>query len=210
MMADLFTVDARGLTCPQPVLETKKVLDEGLANRFRVLVDNETSRENVSRFARNKGCEVVIDDSRQDGCEITITRTAGEPIPAHQEPLLPCPVPDAGGSGKLVVYVGNDCMGRGDDELGAKLMRGFLHTCIDVEPHPWRMIFINAGVKLATQDAAAVEALGVLQDKGVELLSCGTCLQHFGLEAELKVGRVTNMFEVIETLSSATKVISPD
>ena len=71
------------------------------------------------------------------------------------------------------------------------------------------MIFINAGVKLTTRDEAAVEALGLLQDRGVELLSCGTCLQHFGLDADLKVGRVTNMFEVIETLSAATKVISP-
>ena len=209
-MADLFTVDARGLTCPQPVLETKRVLDEGLSHSFRVLVDNETSRENVSRFVRNQGCEAVVQDAGHGGYEIMITRTAGEPLPAEQEPLLACPVPDAATSGKLVVYIGNNRMGSGDDELGARLMRGFLQTCIDVEPHPWRMIFINAGVKLTTQDEAAVEALGLLQDKGVELLSCGTCLQHFGLEGDLKVGKVTNMFEVIETLSSATKVISPD
>ena len=101
-------------------------------------------------------------------------------------------------------------MGRGDDELGAKLMRGFLQTLIDCNPLPWRMLFINSGVYLTTVDDPAVQAVSLLEEKGVEILSCGTCLQHFGLEENLKVGKATNMFEVIETLNEATKVISPD
>jgi selenium metabolism protein YedF len=100
-------------------------------------------------------------------------------------------------------------MGKGDEELGRKLMRGFLRTWIDVDAVPWRMIFINSGVELTVTDEEAVDALGMLQHKGVEILSCGTCLQHFGYESDLKVGRTTNMYEVVETLRTASKVISP-
>jgi selenium metabolism protein YedF len=89
-------------------------------------------------------------------------------------------------------------------------MRGFLRTWIDVEPRPWRIIFINSGVKLTTIDDEAVEAVSLLEERGVEVLSCGTCLEHFGLSDKLRAGRVTNMFEVIESLQDAAKVVSPD
>lgn len=209
-MADIYTVDARGLACPQPVLETKRVLDDGLAHHFLVLLDNATSKENVSRYARNQGCDVEEEDIGDTEFRVRV-RTSAEPKAAEQqEELLPCPVPGVEAQVKQVVYVATRCMGRGDDELGAKLMRGFLQTLIDCDPLPWRMIFINSGVYLTTLDEAAVDAVGMLQDKGVEILSCGTCLQHFGLEEELRAGKATNMFEVIETLNSASKVISPD
>lgn len=209
-MAEILTIDARGLTCPQPVLETKKALDETEANVLRVLVQGYTSRENVSRFARNQGCEVDVQEKAGDEFEITLKRAAREPDQNKQEDLLPCPIPEPARDAKNVVYVGNNCMGRGDDELGKKLMRGFLRTWIDVNPKPWRMIFINSGVKLTTIDDEAAEAISMLEEKGVEVLSCGTCLQHFGLEDKLKVGKVTNMFEIIDSLNEAAKVISPD
>jgi selenium metabolism protein YedF len=209
-MENIYTVDARGLSCPQPVLETKRVIDEQLSDHFRVLVDNETSRENVSRFARNKGFYVEVRGNGQEQFEIDIRRTESGPEPEAQEPLVPCPVPETSAQSRNVVYVANDCMGRGDDILGQKLMRGFLRTWIDMDSKPWRIIFINAGVKLTTIDDEAVEAVSMLQDRGVEVLSCGTCLQYFGLEDKLRVGKVTNMYEVIESMNSATKVISPD
>ncbi len=208
-MNNLTTIDARGLACPQPVLETKKALETGTSGPLRVLVDNTTSKENVMRFARNQGCEVEIQESAPGQFRITILK-CGEPVePASQQELLPCPVPEAQPI-RNVVYVGNNCMGRGDDELGAKLMRGFLRTMIDSTPLPWRMVFINSGVKLTTIDQEAVEAISLLEEKGVEVLSCGTCLEHFNLKDKLSAGKVTNMFEIIESLNSATKVISPD
>ncbi len=209
-MADLYTVDARGLACPQPVLETKRVLDEGLANDFLVLLDNATSKENVSRFARNQGCEVEL--QKEEANEFHLRITSGDKPKAADQPeeLLPCAMPGTEPQAKQVIYVATRYMGQGDDVLGAKLMRGFLQTLIDCNPLPWRMLFINSGVYLTTVDDAAVQAVSMLQDKGVEVLSCGTCLQHFKLEEELKVGKATNMFEVIETLNGATKVISPD
>lgn len=101
-------------------------------------------------------------------------------------------------------------MGSGDEELGAKLMRGFLRTLIDMSFTPWRMIFINSGVMLTTIDEEAVEALMLLSEKGVEILSCGTCLQHYKVDQKISVGRSTTMYEVLETLEKASKVISPD
>jgi len=210
IMNNILRVDARGLACPQPVLETKRVLDEGIGRHFVVLVDNPTSKENVSRFARNQGCKVDVNDLGGDQFEIAVSPPRDQGAPEQPEEILPCPVPVAVTHDRNVVYIGKDRMGTGDDELGVKLMRGFLRTWIDVNPKPWRMIFINSGVRLTTVDEEATEAVLLLQEKGVEILSCGTCLQHFGLEKDLKAGKVTNMYEVIETLNSATKVISPD
>jgi selenium metabolism protein YedF len=209
-MSDVYTVDARGLTCPQPVLETKRVLDESLEQDFLVLVDNPTSRENVARFARNQGCEVEIRDGGVGQFEIKVAVPGAPKALEVQEELLACPAPEISSQEKVVVYVGNNCMGSGDDLLGAKLMRGFLRTWIDVNPLPWRVIFINSGVKLTTTDDEAVDAVSMLEEKGVEILSCGTCLEHFGLQDQLKVGKATNMYEVIDSLSAAAKVISPD
>lgn len=209
-MENIITVDARGLSCPQPVLEAKRVIDEQLSDHFRVLVDSETSRENVSRFARNKGFQVEVRENGTEQFEIEIRRPESSPELQAPEELIPCPVPQTSTQTRNVVYVANDCMGRGDDELGHKLMRGFLRTWIDMDRKPWRIIFINAGVRLTTIDDEAVEAVSMLQEKGVEVLSCGTCLQHFGLEDKLRVGKVTNMYEVIESMNAATKVISPD
>jgi selenium metabolism protein YedF len=209
-MSEITTVDARGLSCPQPVLETKKALENGDTGNILVLVDNPTSKENVSRFARNQGCDVSVREKGEKEFEISLKRTATSVAPQQQEELLACAVTEPSTQQKHVVYIGNAYMGSGDDALGEKLIRGFLQTLIDCNPLPWRMIFINSGVKLTTIDDAAVEAVSMLEQKGVEVLSCGTCLQHFGLEEQLKVGKATNMFEVIESLNSATKVISPD
>jgi selenium metabolism protein YedF len=100
-------------------------------------------------------------------------------------------------------------MGRGSEELGKKLLRGFLRTWLDSEQKPWRIIFINSGVRLTTLDGEAVEALELLAKRGVEILSCGTCLEHFRLGDSLRVGRITNMYEIVETLCAAAQVISP-
>ena len=209
-MKETLTIDARGMACPQPVLETKKVLDQALSSHFKVLVDNDAARENVSRFATSRGCQVSVHTQASGYHELTVTGEGTPPAPGTPEEIPSCALPETAASQKFVVYIGTNCVGRGDDELGVKLMRGFLRTWIDATNLPWRMIFMNSGVKLTSVDEEAVDAVSMLAQKGVEILSCGTCLQHFGLENELKVGKVTNMYEAIETLNEATKVISPD
>jgi len=209
-MAERLKIDARGLACPQPVLRTKEVLEKGQACEFVVLVDNLAAKENVCRFAASQGCSVNSTLLSGDEYEVIVCR--GEPgdTPLNGQIGVAPIVCTSSAPSRIVVYVGASCMGKGDDGLGRKLMRGFLRTWIDADSKPWRMIFINSGVELTTMDDEAVDALTMLNEKGVEILSCGTCLQHFGYEDKLKVGRSTNMYEVVDTLKEAHKVISPD
>ncbi len=207
---EIFRLDVRGLKCPDPVIQTKKVFDMGTVDRLQVIVDNDVSKENVCRFARNHGAEVQTPRIEGEDWVIDILIKDRARSYKEEEELIPCPItfPEAM-SVKNVVYIGSDKLGRGNDDLGLKLMRGFLRTLIDVNPYPWRIIFINSGVKLTTVDQEAVDALAILEERGVEILSCGTCLEAFGLNDQLNAGRVTNMYEVIESLNTATKVVSP-
>lgn len=209
-MDDVPTIDARGLACPQPVLRTKELLERDQVCNFKLLVDNQAAKENVCRFARTCGCSVDITELPDNCYQIFITR---ESASSGQGDLPECRVAPPIGLDRreetIVVYVGGSRMGNGDEDLGRKLMRGFLRTWIDVDPLPWRMIFINSGVELTVIDEEAVDALGMLEQKGVEILSCGTCLQHFGYESDLKVGRTTNMYEVVDSFRKAAKVVSP-
>lgn len=201
-------VDARGLACPQPVVKTKEAMENHPGLAIEVLVDTPDSAENVSRFARSRGREArATEEGATHRVLIRPGPEAAGPSPADgagPEPAS-CAVTDQ----KLVVYVGADQMGRGSEELGKKLMRGFLRTWLDSPAKPWRMVFLNSGVHLTTIDEEAPEVLELLAERGVEVLTCGTCLQHFGLEKELRVGKVTNMYEVVETLCAAGRVVSP-
>lgn len=199
-------VDARGLACPQPVVKAKEALENHPGRAVEVLVDTRDSAENVSRFARSRGREA---QTTEEGATHRVLIRPGPdvagPSPADEAEFASC----AAGAQKLVVYVGADQMGRGSEELGRKLMRGFLRTWLDSPAKPWCMIFLNSGARLTTVDEEAPEVLELLAERGVEVLTCGTCLQHFGLEKELKVGKVTNMYEVVETLCAASRVVSP-
>lgn len=203
------TIDARGLNCPQPVLLTRKSIENSSANALMVIVDNEISKENVCRFLNSQGFSVTPREVSSDFFEIVASRNS-----PHEESSLDVTpekhVAPKHDPSSLVVFVGTRLMGSGDEELGAKLMRGFLRTLIDMSFTPWRMIFINSGVMLTTIDEEAVEALMLLSEKGVEILSCGTCLQHYKVDQKISVGRSTTMYEVLETLEKASKVISPD
>lgn len=109
---------------------------------------------------------------------------------------------------KTALVLLTDTLGQGDLDLGHKLMLGFLRTTLDTSPRPWRLVLLNHGVRLATVDEVAVDVLDLMVEAGVEVVACGTCLEHLGLTDRLRAGRVTNMFEIVETLNDAAKVIS--
>ncbi len=112
------------------------------------------------------------------------------------------------GCAKTALVLLTDTLGQGDLDLGRKLMLGFLRTTLDTSPRPWRLVLLNHGVRLAAVDEVAVDVLNLLVEAGVEVVACGTCLEHLGLTDRLRAGRVTNMFEIVETLNEAAKVIS--
>lgn len=208
-------VDNRGLPCPQPVVNTRKALEE-TGGPVVSIVDNEAARENVTRFARSQGYEV---EAVQEGgiWRLTITRPgsggrAPGAAPAARVGPVSAPGPAAeaaaGAGGAQVILVGTDRLGRGSDELGAILMRSFLYTLTQLPSPPGCLIFVNAGVRLTTEGTPVLDELRELQRRGVEILSCGTCLDYFGLREKLVVGRVTNMYEIAETLTRHAGVLS--
>lgn len=194
------TVDCRGMACPQPVMETKKVLDRSQEKEITVLVDNPTSRENVSRFATSQGFQVSVHEEKGHTA-ITILRKEG--VKEEKKPALP----QAAIEGEMVFFIDSDGLGRGSEELGGILMRAFLHTLGEADVKPQKIILVNSGVKLACEGAPALEDLQLISSQGVEILACGTCLNYFELKEKLRAGRVSNMYEILDALSRAGKTV---
>lgn len=193
-------VDARGRPCPQPVVMTKKAMEE--ADEITTIVDSETSAQNVSRMAEKAGCKIERED-REDGIYLHIRRTGREVEAALQAEASTGP-----SAGPIVVFISANSMGRGPEELGDILIRAFLHALKDVSPLPDTIIFVNTGVELAVEGSSALEDLRALSEMGVEILVCGRCLNYFGFQDRVAVGQVSNMYTVAETLLRAGKVIA--
>ena len=193
-------IDCRGLSCPQPVIETKKTLESMKDGIIEVIVDNVAAKENVSRFARSQGCQV---ESAEKGGNFNLKITKGDVRT------------DAGiseGSAlkkQVVLLITSDQIGMGSEELGRVLMKTFINTLIETTPRPETIIFMNSGVKLAIEGSPVLESLDKLEKAGVNLLVCGTCLNYFEVKDKLKAGKVSNMYEIVEHMMGAEKVIAP-
>lgn len=192
------TLDCRGKKCPQPVIETRKALLASPTASQRVLVSDETARQNVSRLAESLGRSVIV-TATEGGFALEISDGATQEA-VTSEPAV---------SGKTVVFVSSDKMGSGDDELGHILMKNFIFTLLEINPVPDALYFVNAGVKLTTKGSDVLEALARLADQGADIASCGLCLEFFDLKESLAVGRATNMLDTVETLSKAGRIIRP-
>ncbi len=192
-------VDARGLACPQPVIRTRKAMEQ--ADLVATLVDNETARTNVSRMAERAGWQVNVTLEGDDFC---ISMTKGDDVP-QAEPAVVGQAEVI--NGPLVLVVASDVMGRGDSELGGILVRSFFHTLGEVEPLPQTITFLNSGVKLACEGSRVLDDLCALAEQGIEMLVCGTCLGFYELTDKLDVGQVSNMYDIAETMLGAGKVV---
>ena len=193
-------IDARGKACPTPVIMAKKAISAG-ESTFTVLVDNTTAVENLKRLAENQGFDAAV--TEQGGAfHLAFVRTG---CPACEE-AVNSPLPAPGGD--WAVFVGRDIIGDGDRELGTNLMRMFFYTLAQGEDKPGAVLFMNAGVKLPTLDEQVVEHLKALSAVGVEILVCGTCLNFYGLTDQLRVGTVSNMYDIVTRMQKAGKVVS--
>ncbi len=196
-------LDCRGLSCPQPVLETKKALDWMETGCLRVMVDNEAARTNVTNFALAQGCEV--ESEGLGGDFLLRIRKLGSPATPPPTPFA-CPSPGAKGT---VILISSEVLGRGDDVLGKTLMAAYLDTLSQFAKEISHVILMNSGVKLAAEGSLVLDQLRGLEKVGAQVLSCGTCLNHYGLRERLQVGGVSNMLSILETLFSAGRVLSP-
>lgn len=194
------------MNCPEPVLQTKAHLDRGCKDSFIVLVDNEASRENVLRFGSSQGCEVSV-AAVADAFAITLVpgvRPTGEET--FRQDAYNCELPV---SDNLIYVLPSDSMGRGSSELGWALLQTYVTTIAEVSPLPSHILLYNGGVKLVATESKALEALQKLEEKGVTIWACGTCLEFFKLEDTRRVGSITNMYDILSTMASAAKVVSP-
>ena len=193
-------IDARGKACPTPVIMAKKAISAG-ESTFTVLVDNTTAVENLKRLAANQGFDAAV--TEQGGAfHLAFVRTGC----AACEEAVNSPLPAPGGG--WAVFVGRDIIGDGDRELGTNLMRMFFYTLSQGEDKPGAVLFMNAGVKLPTLDEQVAEHLKALSAAGVEILGCGTCLNFYGLTDRLRVGTVSNMYDIVTRMQKAGKVVS--
>jgi selenium metabolism protein YedF len=195
-------LDCRGLACPTPVLQTRQMIEKENPAAIRVLVDNEAARQNVSRFLESRKFQVVVETK---GADFEVTGSRGD------QPATPdgSPAPQSRADGKkIMVMVATDCMGHGDDELGKKLLFNFLKTLKEMGHDLWRLVFVNNGVKLTIHAAETMPVLKELENEGVTILVCGTCLDYFNLLDKKAVGETTNMLDIVTAMQLADKVIT--
>lgn len=197
-------VDCRGLTCPHPVVETKKAIDGFTGDEIDVIVDNETACTNVTNFAAGLGW--TAGKLKREGNLARISLKRGSAASGGGAAVISC---GAAGPSDYLVYISSDKMGHGDDELGKILMRGFIKSLPDTQRLPKLIIMLNSGVKLAAEGSVVLDDLREYEKRGIEIRCCGTCVDFYGLKEKLRVGKLTNMFEIISTLQSFDKVVQP-
>ncbi len=197
---EMVRVDVRGVLCPIPVVETKKVVDAHPNEVIVTIVDNEVSRDNVCKFGESRGYTTTVTQQGKDFYiqlipqgktgDVSLTVVPDEMVLDSTKPMV----------GKTIVMT-KDYLGEGSEELGRTLMKTFLFSLSEADHLPKKMLFINGGVKLVVEDSPHLDVFKALADKGVELAACGVCLDFYGIKDKLAVGSITNMYAIVESLT---------
>lgn len=191
----IIKINAKGLACPQPVVLTKNALDDIEEGIIEDTVDNEPASENVARLARNSRCNVEITKEGKN----YIVRIKKKKESQKEEQVK---------KKTISVFVSANTMGRGDDKLGKILIRAFFPTLFEIKPQPDKIIFMNSGVELTVEGSEVIDSLRMIEEEGMEILVCGTCLDFFNLKDKIKVGHISNMFEIVDSLINSDKILT--
>lgn len=192
----MIEIDCRNIPCPGPVIRTKKALEESSGMPVRILSDDGASRENITRFATGRGYHVA-EEQLDDGVALTIS--LGDAVSTGSTVNPPV--------GGAVILVGSDRLGTGPDELGKLLMKNFLISLLEASEPPEKVFFLNSGVLLTVSGAETIEPLRKLAEAGVEIMSCGVCLDFFSVRGQLAVGGITNMLTISDSMLQGKSVI---
>ena len=195
-------INAKGLVCPQPLILTKKAVESSDEKDFLVIVDNDTAVKNLEKFAKSSNLDFKFDKKSDQEFNVYVSKSNNTEI---KEPTQFCSVDN---SDNTVIAISKNFMGNGSEELGKLLIKGFIYTSSEYDKLPKTIVFFNSGVKLTTEGSPCLDDLEKLQDNGVEIISCGTCLDYYGLKEKLKVGEISNRYTIYETLFNAGKVIN--
>ena len=200
-------IDCKGMACPLPVVNAKKAAEALAAgDMLTVLVDNEIAVQNLTRFAEHKGF-LVSAEKKGDKEYAVIMNISGASAEEAKEAEVSC-VMDARRKGMLVVLSAN-VMGTGDSKLGTSLMKAFVFALTKQDQLPDTILCYNTGASLTCEGADTLEDLKLLESEGVTILTCGTCLDFYGLKEKLAVGGVTNMYDIVERMENAAQIIKP-
>ncbi len=199
------TVDAAGLACPLPVMETKKAIKEMSEGQLEVIVDNIVSLQNLEKMVKQMGLKHSLETIHDSKHIIQIT--VGEPT---DEVMAPKEEPSPAALARnTVVVLSSDMMGSGDGELGRALMKSFIYALTELDRLPDKILLYNSGVKLSVKGSDSLVDLQKLEGQGVGILNCGTCLNFFALTDQLGVGSITNMYEIVQCQTEAGTIIQP-
>ena len=191
-------IDARGLACPKPVINTKKELDNIEEGIVIVTVDNNIAKQNILKLSNSLNCESRIIKEEKDLISIEIKKGDNVIIEEQIKDELD----------NKCIFISSNKMGNGNDELGEILMKGFVYTLTESKPYPKSILLVNSAVKLSTENYDTVKNLKILEESGVEILSCGTCLDYYGLKESIKVGSITNMYTIVDIMKNSSQTIS--
>ncbi len=191
------TINMVGKPCPLPVIEAKRALRSAAPGEgVSILVDNDIARQNLQKMA--EGLRHGFRYEPAEGGHIVVTITAA----------AECRPAEEGAGAGLVVAIGRDVMGGGEDELGRTLKKSFIHSLTELDAPPEHLLFFNGGVRFTTEGSGALDDLAALAGRGTVIDSCGACLNYYGLTEKLAAGSVTNMYAIAETMARAQKVIT--
>ncbi len=203
----MIQVNAMGDACPIPVVKTLNAIKRLQGpDVVETLVDNSVAVQNLTKMARQKGCAVRSEQLGESKYRVVIEVTEA----AAQQPVeTPVTCTTCSGEKNTVVVFASDCMGGGSEQLGKQLMKAFLYALTQQDTLPRTLLFYNGGASLTCTGSPALEDLKSMESQGVEILTCGTCLNFYGLTDQLQVGQVTNMYSIVEKLTGADLVIKP-
>ena len=215
-------IDARGLSCPLPVVNTKNEMNRMEPGETAVvLVDNEIAVQNLTKFAGVRGYTVRAEKQAEREYRVRITKggadtgnaaeaggaeTAREAAPAESREPVACE-PDR--KNRNVVVLSSDTMGTGEEALGQVLMKAFLFALTKQDVYPASVLLYNRGAFLSCEGSDSLEDLRFLEAQGTQIMTCGTCLNYYGLTASLAVGSITNMYDIVEIMTNASHILKP-
>ena len=204
------TIDCRGMECPLPVVNAKKTAEAFTEDgTLLVQVDNETAVQNLTKFANSKHFVNSNQKLAEKDYLVKIQVTANPDADAAAESASETETPASANSDRFTVVISSNRMGFGDDDLGKALMKAFIFALTSQDKIPENLICYNSGAFLTCEGSDSLEDLKLLEEQGTKIITCGTCLNHYGLTEKLAVGSVSNMYEIVETQINGGKIIKP-
>lgn len=193
-------LDCTKLECPMPVIKAKQELEKDGEMLLDVIVDNEIAVQNLTKLANSMGYKSSSKKQDENFC-VSIEKTINTSLNQDKSNLKFV-------EERQTILIKTSFLGIGDDSLGSTLMKGFIFTLTQSKPLPKKVMFLNSGVKLTTENEETVKNLQILEKEGTEIVSCGTCLDFYNLKDKLKVGSVGNMYDIVDSLNQSSNKLT--